>query len=100
MFQLPFQRLGIFNWFVNNALDFRFRKFHVINPQERAEHLEEAVQRFEDAYNNSDNHNRLVYDSETGERVRKRHRFELKKVALWLGYMSLNLMVVKECMLS
>ena len=51
----------------------------MIKPQERAEHLEEAVQRFEDAYNNSDNHNRSVYDSETGERVRKRHRFELKK---------------------
>ena len=82
MFQLPFQRLGIFNWFVNNALDFALESF-AIKPRERAEHLEEAVQRFKDAYNNSDNHNRSVYDSETGERVRKRHRFELKKVELW-----------------
>ena len=51
----------------------------MINPQERADHLEQAVQRFEDAYNDSDNHNRLVYDYETDERVRKRHSFELKK---------------------
>ena len=79
MFQLPFERLGIFNWFINNALDFRFKKFHLITPQERADHLEQAVQRFEDAYNDSDNHNRLVYDYETDERVRKRHSFELKK---------------------
>ena len=58
MFDLPFGRLGIFNWYSNNTLDFRYRKFHKIDPYKREAYLDQAVQRFEDAYNSSKPHAR------------------------------------------
>jgi hypothetical protein len=47
---LTFKNLGIFNWWSSNRFDIGFKEFNLISPQDREDHLDEAVQRFEDAY--------------------------------------------------
>ena len=72
MFALPFRRLGIFNWYSDNSLDFRFKKFHLIKSEKRANFIEQAVKRFEDNFNASSAHS-----TKYGKQVR--YYFTLKK---------------------
>jgi hypothetical protein len=81
---LTFKNLGIFNWWGSNRFDIGFKEFNRIPPKDREDHLDEAVQRFEDAYNSSPAHSGHI-----GNQVK--HKFVLK-----LGRTRAKLYVKKE----